>query len=143
VTASTFTVERITSVGAAELATLNAAFSDLHGTLENISAFLADPNNFLIVARLEGRIVGRATAHLLARIDDARAEIFINSIDVHRAQRRKGVGRAMLEFLKELGRARGASEMWVLAEGRDSNAINFYIATGGDASAATMFDYDL
>lgn len=142
-TAATFTVERITSLGAAELAALNSAFSDLHGTLENTNAFLADPNNFLIVARNENGIIGRATAHLLARIDNARAEIFINSVDVHRAHRRKGVGRAMLEFLKELGRERGASEMWVLAEGRDGKAINFYIATGGEASAATMFDYDL
>jgi len=45
--------------------------------------------------------------------------------------RRRGVGRALVEAAKELGRARNATLMFVITSSRNTAAMRLYTSTGG------------
>ncbi len=105
--------------------------------------FLADPSNLLVVAFWDDIPCGFATAHRLQRVDRRRAEVLLYEIDVAEPYQRRGIGSALVAAVKRWAAAVGADEVWVLAEGDDARAIEFYRALGGhaDEQGAIMFTF--
>jgi len=105
--------------------------------------FLADADNALFLAEVDGASVGYAVAHRLQRFDARNAEVLIYDVGVGEAYQRRGVGRALIERVVAWAREVGADEVWVLADADDARACAFYAATGGERfpPGAEMFTY--
>ena len=82
-------------------------------TLEYMRAFLGDERHWLVAALDGGRPVGFALAYELARVDATRNKVLFYEIEVSEDHRRQGIGRALVEELKQLCRARGCRTMFV------------------------------
>jgi phosphatidylglycerophosphatase A len=84
----------------------------------------------MVVAQTDaGELMGRVYGHVLDRLDQT--DLFLYEVDVGEEHQRKGAGRAMLEFLTELCRARGYGEWFVLTE--VSNAAGNGLYRSADA----------
>ncbi len=107
--------------------------------------FLANNDNALFLAELDGGTIGFATAHRLQRLDQRRAEVLLYDIAVEDAHHRQGAGRALMAHVTAWAREVGADELWVLADADDTRACAFYAATGGVQFTpdSTMFTYRL
>ncbi len=106
-----------------------AGASDL--SVELYQGFLARPENVLIVATREERPAGFLLAYRLDRVDGARRMICLYEIEVHEAFQRQGVGRRMLETLKEHCRRIDATEIWAITHRSNRAAIGLFTHAGG------------
>jgi GNAT superfamily N-acetyltransferase len=73
--------------------------------------------------------MGRVYAHVLHRF--GQTDLLLYEVDVLETHHRKGVGKAMLEFVKRLCHDRGYREAWVLTEGENTAACRLYESAGG------------
>jgi ribosomal protein S18 acetylase RimI-like enzyme len=102
-------------------------------TAEWAGKFLASEGHHLLVAlgddsRPIGFISGVETTH-----PDKGTEMFLYELSVHEDERKRGVGRALVEALAELARARGCYGMWVGTEPGNAAALATYRSAGGEA----------
>lgn len=93
--------------------------------------FLENPDNVLFVAFWEGKAAGFLTAHRLQRFDKRKAEILLYEIGVNESFRRKGIGKALIEEVKNWGKEVGADEVWVLTNKSNIPANALYKSAGG------------
>jgi len=99
-------------------------------TRERSAALLAEPTYIFIVATNDsGEVMGRIYGHVLHRF--AQTDLLLYEVDVLEVHQRKGVGKAMLEFIKQLCAERGFREAWVLTEGDNKPARALYESAGG------------
>jgi ribosomal protein S18 acetylase RimI-like enzyme len=126
---------------------LKISDTDLRGALKpgHLVSFLGQRQNVLIVARDEGRPVGFALAYLLDRADRERKMMLFYEIEVKPTYRRRGLGRGMVELLKQICSEEGVFKMWVYTNRSNVAACNLYRLTGGRADASSddiSFQYD-
>ncbi len=99
---------------------------------EKFKKFLSNSDtNVLVTGYCDGNVAGSIWGHYLDRFDND-LELFIYSVDTAVIYWRKGVGRAMMDALKEHAKSRGASLMWVLTHKVNTRAQSFYEAMGGE-----------
>jgi aminoglycoside 3-N-acetyltransferase I len=99
--------------------------------------------DFWAIAAFEGDdIIGGITAHTLPMTRSEASEIFIYDIAVRGDRQRQGVGRRLLQALREAAAATGIDELFVAADNEDDHALDFYRAVGGAAAPVTMFTFD-
>src|SRR5690606_28968510 len=101
-------IDRITAIDEALLARLNHDWPDEPWLLVQAQAFVANPDNLLLLAATPDLICGIVIAHRLQRLDALRAEVLLYSIDVHEAMRRRGIGRALVDATTAWARELGA-----------------------------------
>lgn len=98
--------------------------------------------DFRAFAALDGdRVVGGLRAHVLPMTSSERSELFLYDIAVLPEQQRRGVGRALVDALREMGDAEGIDIVWVPADNEDAHALDFYRALGGEAAPVTVFTF--
>ena len=98
----------------------------------------------MVVALNENdEILGRIYGHVLHRFEAT--DLLLYEVDVADAHQRKGAGRAMIEFLKDLCHARGWREMWVLTETHNEAGNGLYRSAGGslEGSPANMYVFPI
>jgi GNAT superfamily N-acetyltransferase len=92
------------------------------------AAYLRDPGVLHWVAEEDGVVLG----HLLAYVERRRAnpprQLLLYDIGVREASRRRGVGTALVEAMRDWMRAERVEEAWVPADGPEAEA--FYAACG-------------
>ena len=76
-------------------------------------------------------VVGFAVAHEVPRLDGAGPKLLLYEIGTAPGVRRRGIGRALIEALKDLGRSRGAVSIFAITEEENSAAMALYSMTGG------------
>src|SRR5690242_945715 len=109
-------IARITEIDEALLARLNRDWPDEPWARDQAQAFVANPDNLLLLATTTDLICGIVIAHRLQRLDALRAEVLLYSIDVHEAMQRQGIGRALVDATTAWARQLGADCTWVLTE---------------------------
>ena len=82
----------------------------------------------VLAARVEGRVVGVAVLAFRLSISAAGSFASIEELYVRPDQRRRGVGRALFEAVRERCAAHGVS--YVEAQVEDREAADFYAALG-------------
>jgi aminoglycoside 3-N-acetyltransferase I len=98
--------------------------------------------DFWAIAAFDGdEIVGGITAHTLPMTKAESCEIFIYDIAVRKAYQRRGIGRCLMEALRDGARAAGIGDVFVAADNDDDHAIEFYRALGGAATPVTLFTF--
>jgi ribosomal protein S18 acetylase RimI-like enzyme len=97
---------------------------------ELTSEFLADPRHHLAVAIDDGLVVGFASALHYVHPDKP-PQLWINEVGVAPTHRRRGMGKAVLRALFEVGRANRCTVAWVLTHRSNPAAIALYESVGG------------
>ena len=97
-------------------------------TAEDASAYLADPSVLHWVAQEGDRVVG----HLLCYVERRRAgdprQLLLYEVGVRESHRRRGVGTALVEAMRNWMRVESVEKVWVLADNPGAEA--FYAACG-------------
>lgn len=101
---------------------------------EKLARFLADPNNVLMVAQLDGVPVGFALAYVLERIDARSPMLYLHEIDVSTHHHREGIGKALVDELRRLCVAERYSKMFVMTHRSNTPAVRLFESTGGIAT---------
>ncbi len=113
-------------------------------TQERAAMLLREPTFVMVVALNENDdVLGRIYGHVLHRFEST--DLLLYEVDVVGAHQRKGAGRAMIEFLKDLSHARGWHEMWVLTDLDNAAGNGVYRASGGhlENSPANMYVFPI
>lgn len=103
------------------------------------AAIAADPNQELVVAELDGQVVGCFQLSFipgLSRRGAWRAQI--ESVRIDSALRGRGAGRAMMEWAIAKARARGCALAQLTTDKRRADAHRFYARIGFVASHEGM-----
>ena len=106
--------------------------------------FLDELGHHLLVATDDhGQPVGMVSGVELTHPDKG-TEMFLYELGVDSASRGQGIGRALVEALVEVARARGCYGMWVLTDEENRAAMATYRAAGGvDPTITTMITWTL
>ncbi|WP_404430785.1 GNAT family N-acetyltransferase [Microbacterium lacus] len=92
-----------------------------------LAEFRAMPRSTVLVALVDGRVVGAAYFH--ARTWQDASEIYIDEFFVFPSAQRRGVGRALLAAIREEAAETGAEALTLLTD-RDVPAFDFYARLG-------------
>ena len=102
-------------------------------TEENLGRYLFGPNRILtcVLAELDGTAVGYAAYQPSFDMETGTSGLYMSDLFVHEAARRRGVGRALMEWLaREAQRQGGAWLGWGVMK-VNAEAQAFYRAIGG------------
>lgn len=133
-------VRRLGSGDIAGMRALNALYSEAFGEPEHYAdllpsddwllARLADPAVIALVADDGGKVVGALTGYVLAKLEQARSEIYIYDLAVSETHRRQGVATALIDALQPIAREVGAWVIYVQAAHDDEPAVALYTKLG-------------
>jgi aminoglycoside 3-N-acetyltransferase I len=95
-----------------------------------LQRLLSDPRFVLLVARVDGEVVGALSAYELVKYERERSEFYIYDLAVAEACRRCGVATALIEGLKPIAKAAGGWVIFVQADRVDDPAVALYRKLG-------------
>jgi ribosomal protein S18 acetylase RimI-like enzyme len=96
--------------------------------------FLEDARHHIAVAIDDGLVVGFASGvHYIH--PDKPSELWINEVAVAPTHRRRGLGKAVLRALFEVGRTHHCGVAWVLTDRHNAAAMALYSSLGGTEGA--------
>ena len=128
-------------------------FWDKRPDRETIVKFLQNPQNLLLSAELDCVLVGQAigqsphfvNGYILDRWDRPEPMLFLYSIDVAEPHQRQGIGKALIEKFKQIGREYGCDEAFVPTNKSNLAAMQLYRSTGGKVTQpddVVIFEYN-
>jgi aminoglycoside 6'-N-acetyltransferase I len=104
--------------------------------------FFADRRHHLIVARLDGEVVGMITAVDYVHPDKA-PQLWINEVGVAPAHQRRGIATRLLDAMLEHGRALGCTEAWLGTEHDNTAARGLYERAGAGPEPFVLYAWTL
>jgi ribosomal protein S18 acetylase RimI-like enzyme len=105
------------------------------------AAFLNDPLHEIVLAYAGEDAVGIATGTVLLHPDKPPA-MFVNEVGVREDWQRRGIGRAVMECLFAIARARGCQGIWLGTEPDNDAALALYRSMGGAEETFIGFGWD-
>jgi len=126
------TIERITKNEDIFLTQINSLLDEgVEWDIEQGRKFLENSDNAVFVAVWEQKAVGFLTAYRLQRFDKRQAEVLLYEIGVSENFRQKGIGKALIEKVRNWGKEIDADEIWVLTNKSNTAANALYQSAGG------------
>jgi len=107
-----------------------------------LSALMSEQNQLLLVAVIEGVVVGQVLA-AIHRHPDKPTELYIDDLAVSEKVRRRGIATRLLEELFRIGINQGCAEVWVATEPDNKPAKEFYRSLNLSARNAVVFEGSL
>jgi aminoglycoside 3-N-acetyltransferase I len=108
---------------------------------EYIEQLLAREEFWALAACAGEEVVGGLTAHALPMTRSECRELFVYDVAVHRDHQRRGIGRQLLNQLRQQAQAAGIGVVFVAVDDDDVHALDFYRAVGGEPSPVTLFTF--
>jgi len=106
--------------------------------------FLVDPRHHIVVALVDNVVVGFASAvHYIH--PDKSTELWINEVGVAESHQGKGIGKAIMKEMLNLGKRLGCVNAWVLTDKNNVAANGLYKSVGGSISdeETVMYEFDV
>ena len=99
----------------------------------------ADPNNELIVAELDGEIIGTLQLTFTPSLSHQGSKrCTVESVRVDEKHRGKGIGREMMQWAIERAKEKGCASMQLTTHNDRSNAHRFYESLGFSSTHTGM-----
>jgi len=147
---TTIHIQRLGSNDVPQFQKLIALFGEVFGkgrqqsvNAAYLKVLLMNPFFVVYIAMKNGALVGGLTAYELPMYDYQGAEMFLYDIGVKEEFQQQGIGKSLLDNLKEQCQKNGVKELFVSVDEADQNALDFYHSTGGAPSKVVHFTYDL
>ena len=105
----------------------------------HLSRYLTTPGHHLIVAIVEGQIVGQIAGVVHYHPDGRPTELYIDEVGVAPAFQRQGIARRLLDAMLALGRELGCREGWVGTEPDNDAARALYEPRSEPAESFAMY----
>lgn len=123
---------------------LAAALKEAEG-FEMNAGFFENSQNVFLVAYDDGAPAGYLIAYLLERINSPQPKMMVYSVDTFPEFRRRGVGTALIEKVKEIAREKNCKSVFIPTHASNVCAMGLYEKTGGTRTAQddVIFAYDL
>lgn len=104
---------------------------------------MLERSDFHVIIALENeKLIGGLTAYEMQMFKRETIEMFLYEIEVKESHQEKGVGKALIERLKDICLEKGIVEMFVGTEKANFPARKLYSATGGRADEDSVwFNY--
>ena len=96
-----------------------------------------------MAAFYEKEIVGGLTAYELPMYYSEESEILLYDLAITSKYQRMGIGKRLIQSLKEYCAENGINEFFVLAHEEDEHAVAFYHSTGGKSEKVVNFLYNV
>ncbi len=145
-----FEIKRLTKDDLAAFKSLihlfNAVFEEENPTIasdEHLSKLLNRTSFISIAALSENEVVGGLTAHELQMAYSDDSEIMLYDMAVKPEYQRMGVGKGLIQNLKEYCIKNNIETFFVMAHEEDIHAVEFYHATGGKSEKVVNFLYEI
>ena len=145
---SSFQIKRLTKEHLADFQALvnlfNTVFEEASkiGSETHLLKLLGNESFIALAALAENEVMGGLTAYELPRYYSDSSEIFLYDLAVKPEYQRMGVGKRLIERLKNYCAEQGIKEFFVMAHVEDEHAIEFYHATGGKSENVVNFLYE-
>jgi len=145
----TFNIKHLTNEDISTFTALidlfNAVFEEESkiGSEANLFRLLNDRHFIVLVALAGNEVVGGLTAYDLPMYYRDSSEIFLYDLAVKPEYQRMGIGKGLIQSLKDYCSKNGIKEFFVMAHEEDEHAIEFYRATGGKSEKVVNFVYDV
>ena len=145
---SSFQIKRLTKEHLADFHSLvdlfNMVFEEESkiGSETHLLKLLGNESFIALAALAENEVVGGLTAYELPMYYSDSSEIFLYDLAVKPEYQRMGVGKRLIERLKNYCAEQGIKEFFVMAHAEDEHAIEFYRATGGKSENVVNFLYE-
>lgn len=99
--------------------------------VRGFEAIEASPDNELVVAEYDGRVIGVAQLTYIPGISrNGATRLLVEAVRVDAAVRDQGIGRMLMEHAHERGRARGAALAQLTSDKQRPDAHRFYRSLG-------------
>jgi ribosomal protein S18 acetylase RimI-like enzyme len=102
--------------------------------LLHLQRFLDLATNYLIVGLASGKPIAFLTAYQMPALSCDASMVYLFEIEVAQAYRRQGIGKQMIQLLKQLCKNSGVEDIWVGTENDNEAARRLYQSTGGICS---------
>ena len=112
------------------------------GSEDHLLKLLSSENFIALVAFAENEVVGGLTAYELPMYYSDASEIFLYDLAVKAEHQRKGIGKGLLQALKDHCMENEVKDFFVMAHEEDEHAIEFYRSTGGKSENVINFLYE-
>jgi aminoglycoside 3-N-acetyltransferase I len=110
---------------------------------EYLQQLLDKESIIFFVALSDNVVLGGLSGHILPSVYIASSEVYIFDFGVRTQDQRKGIGKQLIQSLKDYCSKLRYKEIFVQADVEDEHAMNFYYATGGQAKSAWHYSYAL
>ncbi len=138
-------IERLGPEDAARAERAVRAFKTASRAAASLEAFLRNPANYLLVAEQDNESIGFLLAYRLERADREASQMFVYEVEVAPAWRGRRLASALMEKIKNLARAEGMFEVFVLTSRNNDAARRLYTRTGAvvEDDSAILFVYPM
>ncbi|WP_428266073.1 GNAT family N-acetyltransferase [Haliangium sp.] len=109
---------------------------------ERVAAYVTEPGHIMLVAVLDGVVIGQVMA-VIHRHPDKATELYIDDLAVAPPFQRRGIATRMIEDVCALGKQRGCKEVWLTVDPDNEQGQRFYESLGLDERIALMFERTL
>lgn len=116
--------------------------SDYKTTDEYLESMLQNSTCMILGAEVDTRLVGGLVAFEMTPIHGTK-EFYIYDIAVHPEFQKQGLGKQLMEVLKQEAHVRGVGTIFVEVESEDIGAVAFYRAIGGEEVAVNHFNFNV
>ena len=103
--------------------------------------FLADPWHHIVVAVEKGVVVGFVSAVNYLHPDKPVPVLWINEVGVASTHRGRGIGKALMASMFQVGRKYGCAEAWLLTDRTNPVAMRLYASVGGKHASQDQLLY--
>ncbi|MEO0441715.1 MAG: GNAT family N-acetyltransferase [Pseudomonadota bacterium] len=103
-----------------------------------LAEFLAEPTHWLVVAVLDGMVIGKSTA-IVHKRPDKPDELYLDEIDVIPEYRRRGIAKKILDHMLKLADERDCEECWLGTEKDNIAARKLYESNGAKAEEIILY----
>lgn len=127
------------------VALLNEVFEESNkvASENQLKKLLKDPGFYAITAIKEDKIIGGLTAYKLEKYYTDKSELYIYDIAVNVELQNQGIGRTLIDYLKNYSLNNGIETIFVEAHSEDKQAIKFYESTFGKGEKVDHFSFEI
>lgn len=136
-----WSIETLSAQNAHRLDSLEHDIFDNQVDPHQLQAFVDDPRHILMMAIVDGTVVGMASGVEYFH-PDKKPQMWINEVGVADAYQRKGIGRSLVESLIDQARNRGCDCAWLGTENDNVAANACYRAVPGGTEPESFLLYE-